>query len=344
MCIISGYGMVLNRFILIAFILTCFWSCGDKGSVKNNGVGKSVPVNLTAFPIKSLVGHKQYIFYLDYSPDYRFLASGSADNTVRIWDCNNWNALKTITEDYKEIWGIPLLFSRDQKYLVIGAYDTLKVLSVREDFKEIARVFDHKGGIQSLSISSDSKTILTAGVEGSLNIWTLPELKPVKSKQAHVKEIWSACISPDMKFAVSGGEDALIKVWSYPDLELKHTVKFHELPIEYVQFSHNGRMILAGSSDSTISVWDFGDFRKPRSVLRAHMGSVLVAVFSSDDNLILSGGSDDTIYVYSVWNGEIVYRIKEHLGDVMTLAVSPDGKTFASGSRDRTIKIWALTE
>ena len=326
--------------IIHIFLIFVFLSCAKKEILPEKPVNN--PVDYKIDLIKTIKGHERYVFYTDFSGNQKYLATGSADQTVRIWDTKSWNELQVISEKSYKIWGIPLMFSPDNKLLVIGSYDHLKILSVDSNFVEINSVFAHKRGIQSLYVSSDNKYVATAGVDGEIKVWKLPNLEEFSSIIAHPGEVWSVCISPDNKFAISGGEDGFFKIWSFPDLKLIKSIKYHKLPVEYVRFSSSGKMFLVADADSTISVWKLGLYSSPYRVLRGHTGSALVAIFSLDDNYVISGGDDHTIIFYNLSNSEVINQISDHFGDIMTLSISPDGKFLASGSRDRTVKIWSI--
>lgn len=291
---------------------------------------------------RTLTGHNQYVFYLKFDPVSNLIASGSADNTVRVWNYMTGAEICRIKERYYEIWGIPVDYSPDGKYLVIGSYETLVVLDARKDYMTAATKLAHKGGIQSLVVTPDSKQVITVGVDGNLSVWDIETLNPIKTIKAHGVEIWNVCINPSGTLLITGAEDSTAKIWNYPSLEIKKTIEYHKFPIEYVRFSRDGSKFLLASADGSVSVWKTSQPNEPISILKGHIGSVLVAAFSADGNYIFSGGDDDDIYIFEVSSGNIIDRLQEHMGDVMTLAVSPDGQYLASGSRDRTIKIWSI--
>lgn len=323
--------------IFSSLLLSC-----PKIDIKPDVINTQSKKNLRLDYLYELSGHTQYIFYSAFSPDSKYLASGGADRCVIIWDLKNTNQIKCIKEEYDEIWGIPLQYSKDGQYLVIGSFETLKVLSVKDDYKILSAKFAHPKGIQTLAISPDNKYVATGGVDGRIIVWSLPDLSKIKEIQAHASEIWNLKISPDEKYLISGGEDTLAKQWSFPDLSLIQILRYHSMPIEFVDISKDGSKLLLGSADSTVSVWNTRNLSSPVTILKGHIGSVLVAVFSIDGKYVFSGGDDDELYVCDAENGEVKERFQAHFGDVMTIAVSDDGRYIVSGSRDRRLKIWAI--
>ncbi|BDD01343.1 hypothetical protein [Persicobacter psychrovividus] len=69
-------------------------------------------------------GHKSRVNNLNFSPKSKYLASGSFDRTVRIWDLVNINDQPVILDDHKDwVWSIS--FSGDGRYLLAGCKDNL---------------------------------------------------------------------------------------------------------------------------------------------------------------------------------------------------------------------------
>ena len=264
-------------------------------------------------PMLALKGHTEYLFFADFSPDSKYLATGSGDKTIRIWDYIKGKEVYKIQEAYDKVWGMPLKYTPNGRYMVVGAYENVKVFDVKSNYTEVAKKYGHKRGIQGVAVSPDSKYAVTVGVDGFLMLWTVPGLIETAKVKAHSSESWSVDYAPSGKVVVTGGEDGTAKIWRTPDLTNLVTINFHHSPIEFVQFSVDGKYLLLASEDGTISVWDTKDYSKPYQRLRGHLGSVVVACFTRDGKYILSGGVDDEMYLYSVETGDTLKSIKKTL-------------------------------
>ena len=68
-----------------------------------------------------LEGHSNYVNSVSWSPDGRYLASGSADNTVIIWDANNGECIRTLKGHLSSVMSVS--WSPDGRYLASGSVD-----------------------------------------------------------------------------------------------------------------------------------------------------------------------------------------------------------------------------
>ncbi len=74
--------------------------------------------------IKTFTGHKARINQAEFSPDDKLLASGSLDNSIKVWNTANFNEQSIDLKDHNS-WVWSLSFSPDGKQLVAGCIDNL---------------------------------------------------------------------------------------------------------------------------------------------------------------------------------------------------------------------------
>ena len=79
--------------------------------------------------IATLKGHVDSVLNITFSPNGEYLASGSWDNTIRIWDMNTFKEIATLKGHANEVWDIA--FSPNGEYLASGGNDkTIKIWDV----------------------------------------------------------------------------------------------------------------------------------------------------------------------------------------------------------------------
>ncbi|MEH2217176.1 MAG: ribosome assembly protein 4, partial [Nostoc sp.] len=82
-----------------------------------------------AFEVNTLEGHSSTVKSVGFSPDGKTLASGSYDNTIKLWDVSTGKAIKTLTGHSSRVFSVG--FSPDGKTLASGSYDnTIKLWDV----------------------------------------------------------------------------------------------------------------------------------------------------------------------------------------------------------------------
>ncbi|MFN9873680.1 MAG: WD40 repeat domain-containing protein [Pseudanabaena sp.] len=74
-------------------------------------------------PIKTLQGHRSWVWGIAISADSKFLASGSYDHTVKVWDLESGECLQTLQGHPSSV--LSVRFSHDGKTLFSSGYDKL---------------------------------------------------------------------------------------------------------------------------------------------------------------------------------------------------------------------------
>lgn len=108
-------------------------------------------------------------FSLAFSPDNQILASGSEDNTIKIWQPATGNLIKTLEGHTGSVHSVAI--TSDNKILVSGSEDqTIKLWEI-ETGEEICTLTGHSGIIYSIAISPDNQTIVSGSQDGTIKIW-----------------------------------------------------------------------------------------------------------------------------------------------------------------------------
>jgi WD40 repeat protein len=84
--------------------------------------------------MQTLAGHSSWVNAVAFSPDGKQIASGSYDETIKLWDARTGDLQKTLAGHSS--WVTAVAFSPDGKQIASGSYDvTIKLWVVANAFK-----------------------------------------------------------------------------------------------------------------------------------------------------------------------------------------------------------------
>eukprot|EP00898_Chlorokybus_atmophyticus_P008112 jgi/Chlat1/8301/Chrsp78S07720 len=263
--------------------------------------------------MKSLPGHTDIVLSLDVCPAISSrlrLATGSKDNTVRVWNAEDNKCIALATGHVAAVGAVA--FSRKTAaYLASGSSDkTLKLW-------DLSPLDKYTGG-QPL------------------------KLKPLAIASAHEKDINSIAIAPNDSLLCSASQDRTVKLWKLPELQLKLTLRGHKRGVWCCEFSPVDKVVVTSSGDQTIKIWSISDGACIRT-LEGHTASVLKVSFMSLGTQLISAGADGLLKLWTLRTNECVATLDGHEDKVWALAVRRDEAHIASGGGDATINVWVDT-
>jgi Tol biopolymer transport system component/energy-coupling factor transporter ATP-binding protein EcfA2 len=281
--------------------------------------------------------HEDQVVAVAFSPDGKYVASGSRDGTARVWEAQTGREIARVNH---EVYVIAVAFSPDGKYVISGGCDkkdenyrciggTARVWEAQTG-REIARM-SHNNAVVAVAFSPDGKYVVSGSFDGTVRVWETQTGHEVARKSYMSNEV---AFSPDGKYIISGGGAA--HVWeAQTGREIARMS--HEGGVVAVAFSPDGRYVVSGGGDGTVRVWEA---QTGREIARmSHEGNVVAAAFSPDGRYVVSGSLDGTARVWEVQTGREIARMS-HNNAVVAVAFSPDGKYVVSGSWDRTARLW----
>jgi WD40 repeat protein len=174
--------------------------------------------------IQNLTEHAATIRSINFSLDGQFLASGSFDNTIKIWKQINhtWVCVQTL-EEHKDLVN-SVNFSSDSQFLASASNDnTIKIWEQNNNkWMCVQTLLGHEYRIKSVAFSPDSKFLASGSCDNTIKIWKQHNNKWICAQTllGHVNAIHSVTFSPDSKFLASGSEDGTIKIWGNQQLEI----------------------------------------------------------------------------------------------------------------------------
>jgi len=199
--------------------ITCVaFSLGEKYIVCGMNDGTIILSGKDGYIVRTLIGHDKKVNSLAFTPDGKFMISGSDGFNLIQWSIETGEYSYFNSSSYKPNWIKCAAFTPDGQ-LVSGSNDNTLLVWSREG-NVVKTLTGHEGYVSCIAVSLDGK-FLASGSSDRTIIIRSTETWEVLNTLKDVGVVTSVAFSPNGQFLVSGFEgssclDDTIKIWTIP--------------------------------------------------------------------------------------------------------------------------------
>lgn len=286
---------------------------------------------------KVFKGHSNGVMCLQFNES--ILATGSYDTTIKIWDIESGETIRTLTGHES---GIRCLQFDDMK-LISGSIDrNIKIWNWRTG-ECLSTYLGHTGGIVGLHF--DSTLLASGSMDNTIKIWNFED-KSTFVLRGHTDWVNAVKLDSASRTVFSASDDCTVGLW---DLDTRVCIKSFEGHVGQVQqvlplppefdFDEDDAEIPDGISSSTSSHSPNPCIHNNNLAPNESYGPGFAASNRPlPPRYMLTGALDSTV---RLWDTATQTCLRTYFGHVEGIwGLAADTLRLVSGSEDRTVKVW----
>jgi len=241
------------------------------------------------------------------APQGTMLASGSEDQTVRLWDASTSQCLETLQGHSGRVKSVA--FSLQGTTLASGSEDSSVRLWDTRTHQCLRTLQGHTDQVNSITFSPDECLLASGSDDQTVRLWDVSTGQCLRILQGHTGWVWSVAFHPQGMILASASEDRTVKLWDASTGLCLKTLQGHTNWILSVAFSLDGNILATGSEDQTVKLWDVSTGQCLRT-LQGHTGWVCSVAFDSQGTLLASSSADETMKLWDITTGECLKTLR----------------------------------
>ena len=118
----------------------------------------------------SVTGHSSAVRAVTWNPDGSMIASGSEDNTIKLWDAQSGKENSNLTLDSSVT---SVAFSPDGSQIAVGHFKKIQLFDTQTQVKLGSPLNGHSRPVMSVAWNNDGTKLASGSCDKTVRIWSV---------------------------------------------------------------------------------------------------------------------------------------------------------------------------
>jgi WD40 repeat protein len=241
--------------------------------------------------LRVIPAHSNWARTISPHPTLPLLATGSEDQTVRIFEASSGQSVRRLRGAHQSLWALAC-DRRAHSIATAGSSTTVYLWRNRA----LDELVGYPSWIHALALSPDGNRLAVAGHDGDVYVWDLQAPAQGVPIGKHDGPVWSLDFHPNGRLLASAGEDTYVRLWPLAGGPSSggQSIHQHDSWVVSVKFSPSGNLVASGADDGRLLVSAI-DGTNPTWLLDEDARQIWALAWSNTDPDVLFAGGEDGV-------------------------------------------------
>ncbi|MGD9679216.1 MAG: caspase family protein [Vulcanibacillus sp.] len=293
--------------------------------------------------IRFCTGHTSRIISVKFSPNSKYLVTGSFDKTAILCEVETGKQLQIFKGKVNRVKDMHFTANKEHLALInnnLIQYFDFNACKVEKDF-----LIDN----EQIDFSPDGKYILAGSQDRTAKLYDAETGKLLQIFKGHNGFVASVAFNPDAKyFATGSGQyDGKVRLWNINSGKEVNASEGFEFGVSSIDFSPDGKLyVTSEGGNHEVKIWDTNTSSLIKTLIN-YDGSginpeyIHHAYFNSDGKYIVVVGINE-VSIYDPLKNSKIYTFKESNYPISDAIMNKDNNILFTGSIYGEIKLWDI--
>jgi WD40 repeat protein len=308
----------------------------------NNGADNDADIYSGLYNVARQNGSSQYKSFRGHNGDIRSIAfipgqneffTSGTDGQVLRWSLNGSEKTFKVIYSGSDIVNV-LAVSPDASWLACGSENASIRMIPLNGTGNTFEMKGHKGKINSLVFSVDSRQLYSAGLDGKVLKWEIAA-RTSTDVTTGATQITSIDISFNGNYLAGIRSDGTAVVWDPGKVSESFSIGTAGRNIKVVKFNPDKNILALGDASGNVELWDI-TLKKKISEVKAHNGQINDISFNAKLDQMATAGDDKILKLYNIKDPDDLTEppvtLTDNDGIILAIEFSPDSRAIIAGS------------